>query len=137
VQSRDDRIWRIDRVAPQVIRASRTPEPLVGIDEVVASFLDLRQRLGELPIDRARNALLVDLREGPLRSDPAFDAAVREHRPRLFEGFHIGAVLVRTLSGKIQLTRHERTDRAYRVFDDEAEALAFLDEALDEALDEV
>ena len=99
----DDRIWRIDRAAPQVVRATRTPEPFVALAEVV----------------------------GPLRSDPAFDEVVREHRPRVFEGFHIGAVLVRTLSGKIQLTRHERVDRVYRVFDDEAEALAFLIDALD------
>lgn len=128
---RDDRIWRLDRAAPQVVRATRTPEPFVDLDEVHASFLELRRRLRELPLDRAENALLVDLRDGPLRSDPAFDEAVREHRPRLFEGFHLGAVLVRTLSGKIQLTRHERADRAYRVFDDEAEALAFLRDALD------
>jgi len=75
--------------------------------------------------------LLIDLREGPLRNDPAFDAAVSEHRPRVFEGFHVGAVLVRTLSGKIQLSRHERVDRVYRVFDDEAEVLAFLRDTLD------
>ncbi len=134
MQSNDDRIWRVERDAPQVVRATRTPEPFAAIDEVHASFLDLRRRLGELPLARARHALLVDLRDGPLRSDSAFDEAVREHRPRLFEGFHIGAVLVGTLSGKIQLTRHERTDRAYRVFDDEAEALAFLREILDEDL---
>lgn len=127
----DDRIWRLDRAAPQVVRATRTPEPFLALAEVVESFLNLRRRLAELPIDRARNALLVDLRDGPLRSDPAFDEVVREHRPRVFEGFHIGAVLVRTLSGKIQLTRHERVDRVYRVFDDEAEALAFLIDALD------
>jgi hypothetical protein len=133
VSNPDDRIWRLDRVAPQVVRATRTPEIFVGLEEVVESFLSLRRRLAELAIDRARNALLVDLRDGPLRSDPAFDEVVREHRPRLFEGFNSGAVLVRTLSGKIQLTRHERTDhRVYRVFDDEAEALAFLVDALDD-----
>ena len=128
----DDRIWRIDRVAPQVIRAIRTAEPYTGLDEVHASFVELRRRLGALPLDRARHALLVDLRDGPLRSDPAFDEVAREHRPRVFEGFFIGAVLVRTLSGKIQLTRHERVDRVYRVFDDEAEAIAFLVDELGE-----
>lgn len=133
MQHPEDRIWRIDRVAPRVVRATRTPEPFADLEEVVASFLALRRRLGELAIDHASNALLVDLRGGPLRSDPAFDEVVREHRPRVFEGFHIGAVLVGTLSGKIQLTRHERTDRVYRVFDDEAEALAFLVDALDGA----
>jgi len=127
----DDRIWRYDRVAPQVFRVTRTPAPFTSLEEVRSAFLALRQRLSELPIDRARHALLIDLREGPLRSDPAFDAVVSEHRPLVFEGFHVGAVLVRTMSGKIQLSRNERVDRVYRAFDDEAEVLAFLRDSLD------
>ena len=43
---------------------------------------------------------------------------------------YAGAVLVRTLSGKIQLVRHQRQDQGYRTFDDEDEAVAFLEEAL-------
>lgn len=127
----NEQIWRFDRLAPQVFRVTRTPTLFTSLDEVREAFLGLRRRLSELPIDRARHALLIDLREGPLRSDPAFDAVVSEHRPLVFEGFHVGAVLVRTMSGKIQLTRHERADRAYRVFDDEAEVLAFLRDSLD------
>lgn len=126
-----DRIWHIDRVSEQLIRATRTPEPFIDLDEVHESFLGLRQRLGELPLERSRSALLVDLRDGPLRSDPAFDDVAREHRPRVFAGFHCGAVLVRTLSGKIQLSRLERADQNYRAFDDEAEAIAFLRDTLD------
>lgn len=131
MQPPGDRIWRVERPAPQLVRATRTREPYTSIDEVHATFLDLRRRLRELPIDRGRHALLVDLRDGPLRSDPPFEAAAREHRPHVFDGFAAGAALVRTLSGKLQLARMERVDgSAYRTFDDEAEALAFLRDAL-------
>lgn len=133
MQPPGERIWRVDHPAPRIVRLTRTSEPYASIEEVHATFVDLRQRLHALPIDRARHGLLVDLRDGPLRSDPPFEAAAREHRPRLFEGFVAGAVLVRTLSGKIQLSRQERLDRAYRTFDDEEEALAFLRDAVDGA----
>lgn len=133
MQPSGDRIWRVDHAAPRIVRITRTAAPYDSIDDVHATFLDLRARLLALPLAHARHGLLVDLREGPLRSDPPFEAAAREHRPRLFEGFVAGAVLVRTLSGKIQLSRQERVDRAYRTFDDEDEALAFLRDALDGA----
>lgn len=48
----------------------------------------------------------------------------------MFAGFHWGAFLVRTLSGKIQLSRLERADQNYRAFDDEAKAIAFLRDTL-------
>ena len=133
MQPSGDRIWRVDHAAPRIVRILRTAAPYASIDEVHATFLDLRARLHALPLARAPHGLLVDLRDGPLRSDPPFEEAAREHRPRLFEGFAAGAVLVRTLSGKIQLSRQERVDRAYRSFDDEEEALAFLRDALDGA----
>ena len=137
MQPSGDRIWRVDHAAPRIFRITRTAAPYASIDEVHATFLDLRldlrARLHAQPLARAPHGLLVALRDGPLRSDPPFEEAAREHRPRLFEGFAAGAVLVRTLSGKIQLSRQERVDRAYRSFDDEEEALAFLRDALDGA----
>jgi len=76
---------------------------------------------------------LVDLRDGPLNTDPTFEEAIREPRARLFADLGASAVLVRTLSGKLQLHRMERTDRVYRTFDDEDEALAYLGATLDAA----
>ncbi len=120
----------MERLSPWVVRVARTAETYTELDEVHTTFVELRERLRSLPLDRGRHGLLVDLRDGPLRSDPPFEAAAREHRQHLFDGFVAGAVLVRTLSGKIQLTRHERLDRVYRTFDDEDEALAFLRDAV-------
>jgi len=49
---------------------------------------------------------------------------------RLLTGFRRAVVLVRTAAGKMQAERLRRTDQLaehVRVFDNEAEALAFLD----------
>lgn len=126
-----DNFWRVELFAPQIVRIARSPAQFATVDEARDSYAGLWQKIRALPIERERHALLVDLRDGPQRSDPAFEEAVRDHRARVFEGFHAGAVLVRTLSGKLQLGRLEREDRAYRAFDDEAEALAFLRDAVD------
>jgi hypothetical protein len=126
-----DKFWRVELYAPQIVRVARTPEPFTRADEARDSYAGLWQTVQAQPLDRGRHGLLVDLRDGPQRSDPAFEEAVRDHRARVFDGFCAGAVLVRTLGGKLQLGRLEREDRAYRAFDDEAEALAALRDALD------
>ncbi|MBZ5710743.1 hypothetical protein [Nannocystis pusilla] len=124
-----DTFWRVEP-GPRIIRIVRTAAPYTSADEAGASYEALWQRVHALPFDRSRRAVLVDLRLGPQRNDPAFEEATREHRVRVFDGAGAGAVLVRTLSGKIQLVRHERQDQGYRTFDDEDEAVAFLEEAL-------
>lgn len=127
-----DRFWRVELCAPRIVRIARSSEQFSTADEARDSYAGLWQQVQALPLDRARHGLVVDLRDGPQRSDPAFEEATRDHRARVFEGFRAGAVLVRTLSGKLQLGRLEREDRAaYRAFDDEAEALAFLRDEVD------
>jgi hypothetical protein len=126
-----DKFWQVDLCAPQIVRIARSSEQFVTTEDARDSYAGLWQQIHALPLDRGRHGLVVDLRDGPQRSDPAFEEATKDHRARVFEGFRAGAVLVRTLSGKLQLGRHERTDRAYRAFDDEAEALAFLRDSLD------
>jgi hypothetical protein len=131
VQLFADNFWQVDLYAPRIVRIARSSEQFTTATEARDSYAGLWQQIHALPLDRGRHGLVVDLRDGPQRSDPAFEEATRDHRARVFEGFRAGAVLVRTLSGKLQLGRLEREDRAYRAFDDEAEALAFLRDSLD------
>jgi hypothetical protein len=74
--------------------------------------------------------LLVDLRSAPSRNDPEFEETVKDFRQALFSIFQRASILVRTATGKMQLTRHVRSDGgSTRVFDDEElaiEALRFV-----------
>lgn len=73
------------------------------IDKVIAAF----DRLG-----RDRRGLLIDLRDGPRRNDPAFEDAMGRLRPKLLRGFRHVAVVVRTAVGALQVKRHLRDDGA-------------------------
>lgn len=125
----DDTYWRVEQQGP-IVRLIRTPAPYTSAEQARDCHVELLQRVLSRGLDRARCGQLVDLRDGPLRTDPAFEEAIREPRARLFEGIGASAVLVRTLSGKLQLHRMERTDGVYRTFDDEDEALAYLSATL-------
>jgi hypothetical protein len=109
-----------------ILRITRSREPFDAIDELERESLGLRELLGPA---RARcTGVLVDLREGPLRNDPAFEAVMGKLRPELFRGFARSAVLVRSAVGKLQVTRHAREDHAenFVAFHDEPDALAHL-----------
>ena len=125
--------WRIERRG-RIVRLVRTDLAYRSLDDARGAHLELIDQISALGVDRPRCAQLVDLRAGPLRTDPAFEAAIGDLRARIFEGFTAGAVHVRTFSGKLQLHRLERSDRAYRTFDDEEEALAYLEAVLDGTL---
>jgi hypothetical protein len=79
--------------------------------------------------DRSRLRLLVDLREGPLTQDPSIEKSIGEHRKKIISGFAKVAILVRTVAGGLQVTRHAREDGIHRipVFQTEENARAFLD----------
>lgn len=77
--------------------------------------------------DRSRLALLVDLREGPARNDPTFEAAMARHRPRILGGYRRVASLVRTAVGKLQVGRHLRDDGlVFHITHDEEDAMRYL-----------
>jgi hypothetical protein len=77
--------------------------------------------------DRSRLVLLVDLREGPARNDPAFEVAMARHRPRILGGYRRVASLVRTAVGKLQVGRHMRDDGlVFQISHDEEEAMRYL-----------
>lgn len=129
----DDTFWRVEQHGA-IVRLIRTPVPYTSAEQARDCHVQLLHRVLALDLDRARCGQLVDLRHGPLRTDPTFEEAIREPRARLFDGMGASAVLVQTLSGKLQLHRMERTDRVYRTFDDEDEALAYLTATLAGAL---
>ncbi len=108
----------------QFVRLTRTSVPLSL--EVLRKLEPLL--LEALPLAR-RGALglLYDGREGPLLVDAQLEKKLREASAFLFDGFDRKAVLVRTAVGGLQARRFGREHRnETQVFDDEAEAIAFL-----------
>ncbi len=71
--------------------------------------------------------LLIDIRRAPPRNDEAFETRVNKYLGGLLPRFTAVATLVKTAVGKLQTARlaSERGGIAH-VYDDEAEALAFL-----------
>ncbi len=77
--------------------------------------------------ERGRFALLVDLRDGPMRNDPAFEQVFRDRQRQLFGGFRRVALLVRTAVGALQINRQARAmGRTAVVFHDEQAAIDHL-----------
>ncbi len=112
----------------KLVRWARTPVPYDAVEQ----FEDVSRAtvLGLLRIDRAEHVLLIDLREGPMRNDDAFEKVAYQFRRDIHHGFTRVAVLVRTSAGRLQISRHvtERPDdaRNHPTFLDEAEARAYL-----------
>jgi hypothetical protein len=75
----------------------------------------------------SHHVFLMDVREGPMRSDPEFESATRDAGPELSKMFLRAAVLVKTAVGKLQMNRiRQERSTAFEVFDDEAKALEYL-----------
>ncbi|MBN8615998.1 MAG: hypothetical protein J0L92_35735 [Deltaproteobacteria bacterium] len=111
--------------AKRLIRYTRSAEPFASLAEAERMFHELGA--ANVGIDRGELALLSDIRLAPGRNDEAFEGAVASHRHELFGGFKRRATLVRTLVGKLQVQRLNRSSiLATEVFDDEAAAIAYL-----------
>jgi hypothetical protein len=108
-----------------IVRARRKD---VDYPDVAAMESDLHAVCTVLDqVGRDRKKLLIDLRDGPRRNDPAFEEAMSRARPRLFRGFRGAAVLVKTAVGALQVKRHLREDGVgAEVFYEEQEALEYL-----------
>lgn len=103
----------------------RTAEPFESIETSLAAYIAVRRKLDTLA--RRSLSFLVDLRNGPPRNDPEFEAAIAAHRRAFFDRFSKTAVLVRTAAGRMQLTRHMRDDGLDSlVTTDKLEALRYL-----------
>jgi hypothetical protein len=108
-----------------LVRMARTEVPFPSLEALEACYrvvLSALTRHG-----RVGRALLSDVRSAPGRNDPWFEDAMREIRPRLFEGFARTAVLVGTRVGALQLERLNKEGGHDRpVSTDEAALLEYL-----------
>jgi hypothetical protein len=118
--------WRISHdVARSLVRLSRTNVAFPAIADLVSSVGEVAAALDAL--GRKTIVLLVDLRDGPMRTDAAFETAMAAERPRLLRDIPKVGILVRTPLGKMQLSRHQREGTiAWTTFNDEGPALAHL-----------
>ncbi len=118
--------FQVSRLAGRLIEVTRTSKAFETLEQLDGAHAELERVLDSLP--RPKLVILVDLRLAPSRNDPAFEEAMKRHRPRMFEHFARRAVLVQTAVGKLHVQRHARQDghRDLHVFTDMGEALAFL-----------
>jgi hypothetical protein len=107
--------------------ARRTSTPIS--DLAVIGDLERRMATRLDAIRRDQWRLLVDVRDAPMRNDPAFEARMRPVQMHLLHGFARTATLVRTQVGKLQVMRTRREsggDERNTVFLSEEDALAYL-----------
>jgi hypothetical protein len=120
------------------LRRTQTPyETLKDVERAYDDFLatvddwllERRIQSGALGT-RARTpmAWLYDLRSAPgQRNDPAFEAVIQARRADLLQRSPLLVVLVKTVAGRMQLTRLARNDKVgLRVSDDLDESLQWL-----------
>ncbi|MGZ3424978.1 MAG: hypothetical protein ACXVEF_44695 [Polyangiales bacterium] len=125
------RHWVLTYEEPlHLVRATRTNAPYDAVGDVERSmeeFLTVGRRF-----ERRGLKLLLDVREGPLRNDDAFEEVMTRYRTRLFADFAALAILVKTAVGKLQVARITRQEGRERpIFTDETAALAFLSKNAD------
>jgi hypothetical protein len=108
----------------QVIRITRTAKPFSTLDELRQAWNAVLAVLEG--VDRARYALIVDIRSVSGRNDAAFESAFAPYRAGAQRGFRKVAVIVSTSSGQLQVGRHAKEDGLpVRGFIDPAAALAW------------
>jgi hypothetical protein len=109
----------------KLVRFVRTEVPFGELTDAIAIFRRIID--ASATIDRGRHVVLIDLRRVTGRNDEAFEQGIAASRRALFVPFAKRATLVRTMAGKLQIQRLNRTDTMNAdVFDDEAEAIAHL-----------
>jgi hypothetical protein len=108
-----------------LVRVKRTPAQFADTQAIAAETKKLKEVLHGR--EAKELTILADLRDGPMRNDPAFEQASKEMR-EFMTSFRRAAILLKTAVGKLQVTRLSRDLQPgnMRMFDDEAEALAFL-----------
>ncbi|MFL5353560.1 hypothetical protein [Archangium sp.] len=108
-----------------IVRTIRSSTPFASLEELDGVFARLGDALDAL--GRSRYGLLADLRAGPGRNDPQFEAAMERLRPRWTGGFRRVGVLVRSTVGLLQIQRHARSDGFERMISKhEDELLTYL-----------
>lgn len=104
---------------------TRSDRPFTHLEELHDAYGALVRISASL--DRKSLGLLIDLRDAPARNDPAFEQAMSKYRGPMMQGYQRVALLVKTVTGKLQVSRHALEDRtAVLVTQDATEASAFL-----------
>ena len=108
-----------------LVRVIRTGVTVESLEDCAEQYEQALRAMVSLP--RARMSLLLDVRQAPLRNDPALEATVAPHRASMCLGFRRVATLVSGSLQHLQFTRYGREDGSrVRVFEDEASTLAYL-----------
>jgi len=108
-----------------IVRTVRSEKPFDSLEALDGVFERLGMALDAL--GRSRYGLLADLRSGPGRNDPEFEAILERLRPLWVNGFRRVGVLVRSTVGLMQIHRHARRDGVPRLISkDEDELLKYL-----------
>lgn len=108
-----------------LFRFSRTPEVFPSLEDAQRFFDAMYEAMAAFGAGRYR--ILVDLRRGPLRTDPAFEAVVKHHHQQVCAIMVRVAILIESTLGVLQIMRQRREGWSLgMVFNDEAEALAYL-----------
>lgn len=117
---------RLEHVAgSRLVRFARTSVPYAAAADIGESYALLHSAFP--PHERGALSLLLDVRAGPMRTDPRFEKIVAAEMPRLFESWRRAGVLAATQAGVEQLARiRERAGMSGRSFLDEQEALTWL-----------
>jgi hypothetical protein len=117
--------------ARKLIRGKRKVEQYPDIDALRKSNND-RDAAMKAFVGKGY-VLLLDMRDGPMRNDPAFEAETTASRARLFGVFAKVAIVLRTAVGMLQVERLKRegrmdqlAEKVQNFHDDEAAALRFL-----------
>lgn len=115
------------REGQRLVWVYRTSAPFESTEQCEAGWSEAVKVLDGL--ERATFRVLVDLRDGPMRSDEAFEKIGQRYRRGLTDGFERAALLVRTVAGRLQLTRHQKEQQfSVSIFEHEDAALAHLRE---------
>lgn len=109
-----------------IARITRLAKGYTSLRQAEDSLDRLQLCIRRLPRGMAAKAL-VDLRESPGWNDEAFEKKTVAFRKELTARFRPLVILVRTVVGKLQISRLNRQDAIEAlVFDNEQQALSFL-----------
>ncbi len=98
---------RYDRTL-RLVLFTRRPVPYPDMNTLHWAFDRLMASYAT--IDRSEHRVLIDTRAAPSRNDEAFESALAVLRPASLGGFSRVFMLVRTIIGKLQISRHAQSD---------------------------
>jgi hypothetical protein len=108
----------------RIVRLTRSTRAYPSVEVIEQVHQEIVEACRRLPRGQR---LLVDVREGPMRNDEAFEAVLARYRPQVFQPFQCIAIVVKFAVGRLQVLRYGRESGGTpEVFQDEAAALEYL-----------